>query len=362
MKEIINAKNLSFFVLSLIITSCISDSSKQIKNDFISPPPSAQTGVYWYWMSDNISREGVVKDLHALKQAGINSVFIGNIGGEGTPYGDVKLFSDEWWEVLHTALKTAGELDIEVGMFNCPGWSHSGGPWIEPHQAMRHLIASETRVSGPGKVSITLPVPPNPTRYRDWSREEFVEDGSKPSSDFQDVKVLAFPVSSDYFVNLFETEGAKVVTEGTSLPAASEIYLEAKVPASSPLSPRYRIKGGRDGNTAVSVIHLKLPKSREARSLAIYPSGYCRAEAKLQAKINGQFVSVATFPVYRVFPIPSTGAVPYAPVIKSFAATTSDEFKLIIRNSDRDAALGKITLSPATTLDFFPEKTLDRVN
>jgi hypothetical protein len=29
---------------------------------------------------------------------------------------------------MHTMLKTATELDIDVGLFNGPGWSQSGGP------------------------------------------------------------------------------------------------------------------------------------------------------------------------------------------------------------------------------------------
>ena len=36
--------------------------------------------------------------------------------------------SEPWWEILHTALKTATELDMEIGIFNSPGWSQSGGP------------------------------------------------------------------------------------------------------------------------------------------------------------------------------------------------------------------------------------------
>ncbi|WP_125041457.1 glycosyl hydrolase [Bacteroides faecalis] len=28
-------------------------------------------------------------------------------------------------------MRTAGELDIEVGMFNSPGWTQAGGPWGE---------------------------------------------------------------------------------------------------------------------------------------------------------------------------------------------------------------------------------------
>ena len=125
-----------------------------LEKGFVNPPDTIQTSVYWYWMSDNISKEGVVKDLYAMKKQGINRAFIGNIGYESTPYGAVKLFSDEWWDILHTALKTATELNIEIGIFNCPGWSQSGGPWIKPGQAMRYLASSELKVKGGQKLEI----------------------------------------------------------------------------------------------------------------------------------------------------------------------------------------------------------------
>ena len=70
-------------------------SFSQIEAGFKTVPDSVQTSVYWYWMSDNISKEGVIKDLNAMKRAGINRAFIGNIGGQGVPYGKVKIFSDE---------------------------------------------------------------------------------------------------------------------------------------------------------------------------------------------------------------------------------------------------------------------------
>ena len=116
---------------------------------FVAPPDSVQTSVYWYWLSGNVSKEGVVKDLEAMKRAGINRAFIGNIGlGElATPYAPVKLFTDEWWGVTHAALKRASELGIEIGMFNSPGWSQAGGPWIEPGQACVTWLRSR-RMSG----------------------------------------------------------------------------------------------------------------------------------------------------------------------------------------------------------------------
>lgn len=101
----------------------ITDHSDLLKDRFIHIADSVQTSVYWYWMSDNISKEGVIKDLHAMKRVGINRAFIGNIGYHETPYGKVKMLSDEWWDITHTALKTATELGITIGLFNSPGWS-----------------------------------------------------------------------------------------------------------------------------------------------------------------------------------------------------------------------------------------------
>lgn len=145
---------------------------QQLDYDFINPPESIQTSVYWYWISDNISKDGVVRDLHSMKAAGINRAFIGNIGLDDVPYGNVKMLSDEWWEIIHVALKTATELDIDIGIFNSPGWSQSGGPWVKAENSMRYLISSETEVTGPIKFSQRL---------------------EKPHEIFQDVRVVAYP-------------------------------------------------------------------------------------------------------------------------------------------------------------------------
>ena len=121
-----------------------------LESGFMNPAEKVQTSVYWYWISGNISEEGVKKDLYSMKEAGINRAFIGNIGLEGihTPYKTVPFYSEEWWKILHAALKTATELGIEIGIFNSPGWSQSGGPWVKPEQAMRYLASVKAEVSG----------------------------------------------------------------------------------------------------------------------------------------------------------------------------------------------------------------------
>ncbi len=52
---------------------------RELARNFATPPESVQTAVYWYWISGHVSKEGVVKDLYSMKEAGTNRAFIGNI-------------------------------------------------------------------------------------------------------------------------------------------------------------------------------------------------------------------------------------------------------------------------------------------
>jgi hypothetical protein len=139
---------------------------------FASPPESTKPWCYWYWISDNISKEGISRDLESMARVGIGEAIIGNIFLEDVPAGDVKALSEAWWEMVEHAIREAGRVGVRIAMFNCPGWSQSGGPWIQPDQAMRYLATSEIRVQGPVAFAGPLPVPATP---------------------FQDVAVLAFP-------------------------------------------------------------------------------------------------------------------------------------------------------------------------
>jgi hypothetical protein len=317
------------------------------------------TGVYWYWINGNISKEGVVKDLQAMKKAGINAVFIGHIGGQPTVQGKVKLFTEEWWEILHTAMKTAGELGVEVGVFNCPGWSLSGGPWIEPEQSMRHLVASETRIEGGRRVNVKLPVPAQPVMYKEWC-DYFVNNEGKPSPYFQDVRTLAVPVPKDYRLNLFDVPGAKTTATNMRAEEGAKLgYPVLEASAASPLKTRYTVPKSMNGTE--SSVTLKLPQAYAARSLSIYPASMCEGDGELQAKVNGEFVTVAAYPFFRVFPSPITGYTPYAPTVTAFDKVVSDEYRIVFRNIASDAAVGTIALSPTAALDKYPEKTLARM-
>lgn len=108
------------------------------------PQEETKPWCYWYWLNNDISKEGVTKDLEAMARVGIKRAMIGNIEGGGS----VKMFSDEWYDVTRHAFKEANRLSVELMSFNAPGWSQSGGPWITPEQSMRRVAWKEFPAQG----------------------------------------------------------------------------------------------------------------------------------------------------------------------------------------------------------------------
>ena len=185
--------------LLLLLAAAVSVSHSQnqdLRESFASPPAETRPGCYWYWINDNISKEGITKDLEAMARVGIGRAYIGHIynhkGASDTPVGKVKFKSDEWWEALQWAVKEAGRVGVEIGFFNSPGWSQSGGPWISPSQSMRFLDASETVVEGGRMIDLVLPVPEINTYPSSGGSKPEPTGPAFTAKDFQDVRVLAF--------------------------------------------------------------------------------------------------------------------------------------------------------------------------
>ena len=120
---------------------------QSLYQSFLTPPDSIRVGCYYYWVNEQVDPKGVKADLQWMKDNGITLAFLATDirnrtrwerPWEGETFGKNKFQSRLWWTNLRTALKTAGELGIEMGLFNCPGWSQSGGPWVRPDEAMRN--------------------------------------------------------------------------------------------------------------------------------------------------------------------------------------------------------------------------------
>ncbi len=157
----------------------------------MSPPANAKPWVYWYFMDGNLTREGMMADLAAMKKAGIGGAIFLEVN-IGIPRGPVDFMSPHWQELFTDAVHEADRLGIQIALGSGPGWCGTGGPWITPDLAMQHLVASETNVTGPLKFSEKLPRPqPRKPYFGEWT---LTPELKKSWQEFyRDVAVLAFP-------------------------------------------------------------------------------------------------------------------------------------------------------------------------
>ena len=129
---------------------------------------------WWHWIHGHVTKEGITKDLEAMKKVGLQGSVLFNVAFY--PEGPVNFNSESWWDHVEHAMKESDRLGLKLGAFNCEGWSMSGGPWIEPEESMKRLTWADTVVTGGGKINIDLPTPDHEIVYKD-------------------VAVLAFPLS-----------------------------------------------------------------------------------------------------------------------------------------------------------------------
>lgn len=305
----------------------------RLREGFETPPDSVKPSVYWYWLNGNVSKEGVVKDLEAMHRVGIGRAFIGNIGLDGDmPEGKVKLFSDQWWDITRQTMKTAGRLGIDIGMFNSPGWSQSGGPWVKPDQAMRYLAKDELELKGP---------------------KTYSEKWPKPSEHFQDVAVMAFPVTGKAPRKIADDQ--PVIHSNVNIHNLNKLV---------------------DGDTSSSVLFehsdqpytdilldIKSDESLTVRSLELNPAhSPFQAECEFQEKTDQGFKTVKRFTFNRSNPNKNVGFKPYGPVVISFKAVQGNEFRLHLSKIQGTAGLSEINLSEAPKVSHYIGKELAKMH
>jgi len=158
---------------------------------FIDPPDEARPRAWWHWMDGNIDPGGVVRDLTWLHDVGVRGVQLFD-GGMGVPLvvpEPVRPGSDTWRDAVRAASVTAEELGLELAVATSSGWSAAGGPWVEPADAMKKVVWSETLIeAGPGEHLLTA-LPSVAGAFQDCPRW-----GAPAGAGWAvDWRVLAFP-------------------------------------------------------------------------------------------------------------------------------------------------------------------------
>lgn len=313
----------------------VADRFDEIEKGFMMPPDSIRISTFYYWLNNHTSKEGVIEDLKAMKKAGITRIFIAtNIRNRtswsrdttGQYFGNVKIFSDEWWETLHTALKTAAELDIEVGLFNCPGWSQSGGPWVKPDQAMRYLDAAEIRVKGPASISMLL---------------------AKTDTFFQDVKVLAIRVPADYETNLLDLPSTRVSPSNLRI-----------LPSANSEQAKYRL------TEKESKLDIELSRETTVRSITFYPAEYLNTTVDVQVKADTGYKSIQKAAIFRTRNVEdlAKGFEPHSPYFLPLDEVKAKSFRLVFRSSGTTTSqMSNIVMSATPVIENLQEKKLAKV-
>lgn len=342
--------SISAFIVILLTAGCNVQQSvnndivtqNQLKEGFINPPDSVKPWVYWYWISDNNTKEGITADLEAMREVGIGEALIGNIGYEGMPYGKDSILTEGWWQLIEHAVSEGKRTGVNIGLFNSPGWSQSGGPWVKPGEAMRYLTTVELRITGGKKISQKLPSVPG---------------------FFQDVRTIAFPEPQC---------GDSVLTYRNSV-ITSIPQLDCT-------------KYLADGNTATVCLFRKAGEVKEiifdfeslnnftARSLSVYPSEIpFAADIDVQIPGNNSYRSIRKFRFDRSNPRINVGPMPSGPVTVSLPDIKSQKFRLVLSNFSlsnyltnkpnvaADAGLSEITFSSAPKVEKYIKKQLGKM-
>ncbi len=304
----------------------------QLVQQFQNPVDENSIWCYWYWVGDDISKDGITKDLEAMKEAGIGAVLIGNINPEEKD-GKVPILSEDWWDHMVHAVNEGKRIGVDIGTFNCPGWSMSGGPWISSDKAMRHMIYSETTVSGGKQLELKL---------------------VKPKEEFQDLYVLAFP-SVDAEGSRATSQNAKIEIT-PSISGANKLFDEK---TSTTASFSYGEKKYQ--------IDILLDEPIKARSLQFIPTDeLIKGAYEVKAQIDEEFITIKTFRIDRTKLNVNVGPYVFAPIAIRLPETVSSKFRIVFTNeidqTDEFWTLSEIILSEAAIVENYAEKSLGKMH
>ena len=183
------AKTILAVVLGCILASCRQSEENSIcslKNHFSCPPQEARPMVWWHWMDGNITKDGIRKDLEWMDRSGIRGFHLFDAALATRRVVDERLvyMTPQWQDAFRYALDIADSLGMEAGIASSPGWTHSGGPWVKPEDAMKKLVWREITVCGDRHFEEALPEP-------FCSKGPFLNATKEGDSLYEDIAVLA---------------------------------------------------------------------------------------------------------------------------------------------------------------------------
>ena len=284
---------------------------------FQNPPSSARPRVWWHWMNGNITKDGIAKDIAWMSRIGVGGLQNFDAQLMTPQIVDKRLvyMTPEWKDAFRYAAQQADQHGLELAIASSPGWSETGGPWVEPKDAMKKLVWSETVVEGGKRFAGALaPIPQATGPYQDMpmsaGMDALMGRNAKPPPSYSgDVAVLAYRLP----------QGGDLPTPKAT--SGDGQALDAKVLAGGDLKSTVQVGRGAD-QTASIVIDYGVAQT--VRAATFYsPSaqavfGGPALDATFEVQDGAGWRKVADVPLSNV------------PTTISFAPVTAAKFRLLM--------------------------------
>lgn len=174
----------------------------------------AQMKTWWFFGYEKTTKDGIVADIKALKDAGFSGVvyYDQNHAKDARSNGAEDGFSQQWWEHLRFAAEEARRagMTFEINISN--GYV-AGGAWIDAPHAMKRVAVADTIVNSTGRQNISIP--------KIIGRDGYVND----------IAILAMPYHDDGMIRHITAQypaKGKGRNGAMQIPGESDIFMGAK--------------------------------------------------------------------------------------------------------------------------------------
>ncbi|HZO99961.1 MAG TPA: glycosyl hydrolase [Terriglobia bacterium] len=179
---------------------------------------------FWFW-NGKLTGEELARQIRQMVDQGVFGAYAHNRDGLETPY-----LSEEWWQVLGSALKTSREVGFSLCMvdefewpsgeardFWLPGINKSRVVAANPEYRMRQLHPVEKRFRGPERVEVDLPAQTKLVVAGKFLGAHRIEGSSLREVPFDSgAKTVSWNVpAGDWFVTAYVLEPAFGLDGGT---------------------------------------------------------------------------------------------------------------------------------------------------
>ncbi len=329
--------------------SSIPAASDPLAEGFANPPQSARPRTWWHWMNGNVTQEGIARDLDWMSRIGLGGVQNFDASLQTPQLVDERLvyMTPEWQDAFRLAVAEADRHGLEFAIAASPGWSETGGPWVQPVDGMKKLSWGETILAGGEHFNGRLNAAPDTTGpYLDTPFADELADVTAGSPHevpraSGHIAILAVPLLA-----------SPLPTPVFALEDGSELAAEPIADASMESSVALPLRDDLSGSVSITYPHVVTVRSAQLFIPGLeMPFRGVPVSASLQVHDGSDWREVAAIPISGI------------PTTVGFNAVEASEFRLVI--SDNRGGVGSATIDEpvpgAESFDIFAMGDLSTV-